>query len=340
MGLNGYEASERTKMRIVAIDKLRGIAIILMVFFTLILIFCPNVPDVLQHNIQNALRFGDFILPIFLFSSGMSLFFFAHKGTTTQHNLSCQTSPATAGRRYGVQSNINIPLKFLKRITIFWCIWVVLSPFSASKLLGMDELALSLFLSCITIIIVRCKTLYLVLVATLPMLAYLALYWTNHLPIFNGYLGGYAVLPFYLPVMLAGVIAAKHITQIPRLILPCALLALGLLLVIPPYKLVGSPSFMMLSILFSLIGFYSIQYYPCQPIEYIGRNPLRYWILMWIFIISALVTYPNYLGALLAQSFTWPIASLICLGCMVLLYFISKGMDFFSRHLDAPSNKG
>ena len=344
-------------MRIIAIDRLRGLAIILMVFFTLILLFCRNVPAILQHNVENALRFGDFVLPLFLFSSGMSLFFFAQKSKKKiPSNLQNPPNPpfVKGGLEHCSPSSLggcgllvppfskgglggiflenfytsNLLLKFLKRITLFWIIWIILSPFSAGQLFGMDELALSLFLSCITILVVRCKTVTIALVTLLPMVIYLVLYWTHHLPSFKGYLGGYAALPFYLPVMLGGVIAAKHRHQIPKLILPCAFLTVGLLFLVPPHKLIASPSFMMLSVLFSLIGFYGIQYCPCSPIETIGRNPLRYWILMWIFIISALLTYPNYLGALFAQNFTWPIATLLCFACMGILYLISKGMDW------------
>ncbi len=66
-------------MRIRSIDVFRGISILLMVFFTLILRLSDSLPVLIIHNVRESIHLGDFVLPMFLFASGISLVFFAKK---------------------------------------------------------------------------------------------------------------------------------------------------------------------------------------------------------------------------------------------------------------------
>ena len=54
-------------------DAFRGLAIVGMVFFTLTLKLSRNLPDILKHNVSGSLHLGDFVLPMFIFGSGISL---------------------------------------------------------------------------------------------------------------------------------------------------------------------------------------------------------------------------------------------------------------------------
>jgi predicted acyltransferase len=55
------------------LDMLRGIAVMGMFFYSVVGTLSRNLPPTLEHNVIGKLRLGDFVLSLFLFSSGISL---------------------------------------------------------------------------------------------------------------------------------------------------------------------------------------------------------------------------------------------------------------------------
>ena len=56
-----------------------------MVFFTVTLRLSSDLPDPLRHNVWGSLHLGDFVLPMFLFASGLSLAYFLQKREKEQY---------------------------------------------------------------------------------------------------------------------------------------------------------------------------------------------------------------------------------------------------------------
>jgi predicted acyltransferase len=111
----------------------------------------------------------------------------------------------------------------------------------------------------------------------------------------NVYLGGYQGAIFYLPVMLAGAYLGKGILEkkigrnIRNLFVFAILASIILALIFPIDKTRVSPSFMALSVLLSTIFFAGVhkiveeKKMRFNSLEFLGRAPLRYWILMFVF---------------------------------------------------------
>jgi predicted acyltransferase len=209
-------------MRVRAIDAFRGAAIALMVFFSLALNLSAGLPEFLKHNQPNEINPGDFVLPMFLFASGMSLVFFVKKREKARASAYWMDIAGRSGK--------------------LLLVWVFLSLFSSGEILGMDELALSVILSLAVILLIPLPAAEIAAIALAPPFAYVVLLYAGMLPDFAGhYLGGFAALPFYLPVMLAGAIAGKDMKGTWRIAAAAALLSAILLLMVPPYKSVASP---------------------------------------------------------------------------------------------------
>src|SRR5512143_3645043 len=139
-------------MRIEAIDRFRGLAIVLMVFFSLTLALSDSLPEAIRHNVPGSLHLGDFVLPMFLFASGMSLFFFVQKKGKGKHFV----------------------LDLMERFGLLAMIWLFLAPFSGGGFLEMDELMLSLLLSVPTILMASWREDAVLAAALIPLLAYFA----------------------------------------------------------------------------------------------------------------------------------------------------------------------
>ena len=116
-----------------SIDAFRGLSIIGMVFFTVILRLSSNLPDILRHNVWGTVHLGDFILPMFLFASGLSLAYYLKKRENEKKNVFLQS----------------ILLRFGKLALV----GISLSIFSAYGFLEMDEVMLSalLFIACVVL---------------------------------------------------------------------------------------------------------------------------------------------------------------------------------------------
>ncbi|NYZ73979.1 DUF1624 domain-containing protein [Candidatus Micrarchaeota archaeon] len=339
-------------MRIRSIDAFRGLAIMLMVFYTISFLLSRSLPDLLRHNVAGSLHIGDFVLPLFLFASGMSLVFFHEKRKKKK------------ARDYV----LDVVERFGKLVLISFFI----SPFSAGGFLQMDEVMLSavLFLACVAL--VELPEFALLMAGLVVFVLYFALDALLLLPDFSAYyLGGYPAAVFYLPVMLGGVIAGKRVAGKKGLtiaLLGAGLLFVVLLLLVPPYKSDATPSFMALSVLFSLLVFVLVEGLVgrerasgmtreriARPehdtagvgrdeerrgiLEYLGRQPIKYWVLMFVVVKIPVEVYAFSAGLELPLELGWTNAVLIATLCVPVLYGISLGIDMVTGRLKPQSKE-
>jgi predicted acyltransferase len=305
-----------------SIDAFRGLAIILMVFFTVTLKLSEDLPEVLRHNVRGSLHLGDFVLPMFLFASGLSLVFFLKK--------------------YGNKGKKDI-LKIVNgRFAKLALVGISLSYFSANGFLEMDEVMLSaiLFLICILLSKLDWKVLLSIIFAI--DISYIILILMGLTNIFKDhYLGGYPAAFFYIPIMLFGLILGKGMIKenlwslSNKISIGMAILFFLLTWVfIPIDKLEATSSYVMLSILFSILIFIIfnkiIQNKKVQKnqlilqLEFLGRTPLRYWLMMYIVVIIPLKVYVEINNMHFPLSVPWLIGIGISLGLIILLWMISK----------------
>jgi predicted acyltransferase len=304
-------------MRLRQIDAFRGFAIVLMAFFTLYALLSEG-PDFLLHNQPDSLHAGDFVLPLFLFASGMSLFFFAQKRKSNIRDYALDSI-----ERFGK----------LVLISFFLMLLVGNAPFT------MDEVMLIALLSLPALILALLPELFTYAGILLPPTLYLFLLSTNSLPDFNAaYLGGYPAAIFYLPVMLFGFLAGRAVSEkksILPLIASMLLLSVLLLTLVPPYKMEASPSFMALASLLSIILYACIERIiripSIQPVsalffEYLGRNPIRYWVLMFLLLVIPVRIYTLF-GGQPTAGLAPAQAVLVVIAFSMLLFMVSKLMD-------------
>jgi predicted acyltransferase len=304
----GNLASATNDHRIRAIDSFRGVTVIFMVFFTMILPLSDSLPWPLIHGVPGTIRPGDFVLSMFLFASGMSIVYFDRKRKTSKTYV----------------------LDIIERFGKFILIWFFLSPLSAGEFLGMDEIMLNLLLFIPTLLLIKFSDNELAITGLAIFILYGLLQLADVLPDFTvHYLGGYAGAIFYLPVMLAGVIAGRNIDKIKNYLLPIAILSILLLFIFPPYKNLVTPSFMAFSILISLIGFKLSEKLDIREIEYLGRDPIRYWVLMFVVLAMPLLLIVDRMGLDLPLQMDWQTATALTLAGVVALYIISKIFDWF-----------
>jgi len=302
------------------IDTFRGMAIIGMVFFTITLRLSSNLPDILRHNVWGSVHLGDFILPMFLFASGLSLAYYLKKRENEKKNVFLQS----------------ILLRFGKLALV----GISLSIFSAYGFLEMDEVMLSalLFIACIVLSKLNWKILIGIIFVI--NLSYIFLIHFDMTSIFvDHYLGGYPAALYYLPVMLTGFVIGKGIISNglwcgsnQAIMWSTFIFFLIFLIFIPLNKMTATPSFVMLSVLFSFIIFVimaEINSKICslKRLGSIGRKPLRYWILMYIIFIIPLWFYIECTGQVLPLSLPWYIGVALSLVLMLLFWVISHIID-------------
>ena len=302
------------------IDTFRGMAIIGMVFFTITLRLSSNLPDILRHNVWGSVHLGDFILPMFLFASGLSLAYYLKKRENEKKNVFLQS----------------ILLRFGKLALV----GISLSIFSAYGFLEMDEVMLSalLFIACIVLSKLNWKILIGIIFVI--NLSYIFLIHFDMTSIFVGhYLGGYPAALYYLPVMLTGFVIGKGIISNglwcgsnQTIMWSTFIFFLIFLIFIPLNKMTATPSFVMLSVLFSFIIFVIMaeinsKIGSLKRLGSIGRKPLRYWILMYIIFIIPLWFYIEYTGQVLPLSLPWFIGVSLSLVLMLLFWIISHMID-------------
>ena len=305
-----------------AIDNFRGLAIIGMVFFTVTLRLSSNLPELLRHNVRGSLHLGDFVLPMFLFASGLSLAYFLKKREK--------------------EEKTSFLRDVVKRFSKLALVGVSLSFFSAYGFLEMDEVMLSALLFIVCIALHRIDWKIILGLIFLINLSYIILIQLDLLGIFIGhYLGGYPAALYYLPVMLTGLIFGKGIIsnglwcKSNKIIIGTMfLLFIFFWIFIPINKMAASPSFIILSILFSFLVFTFVLVITrnktfSNELEYMGRNPLRYWLMMYIIFLIPLGIYNEFSGQVLFFRLQWYISVIASLGLIILFWATSHVIDYF-----------
>jgi len=305
------------------IDAFRGLAILGMVFFTVTLRLSSDLPDPLRHNAWGSLHLGDFVLPMFLFASGLSLAYFLQKREEEKQNIFLQD--------------------VIKRFGKLALVGILLSFFSAYGFLEMDEVMLCALLFIVCVVLSRLDWRVILGIIFFIDLSYIALIQRGWESVFIGhYLGGYPAALYYLPVMLTGLIIGKGIISKG---LWCRSNKITIVMIfafflffwsfIPLNKLTASPSFIMFSILFSFLIFAVTEKIACSinslgELEYIGRKPLRYWLMMYIVFLIPLRFYIEVSGQILPLHIQWSIGIAISLGLVILLWGISYMIDYIA----------
>ena len=305
------------------IDAFRGLAILGMVFFTVTLRLSRDLPELLRHNVWGSVHLGDFILPMFLFASGLSLAYFIQKREREKQN----TYLRDVVKRFGKLALVGISL----------------SIFSAYGFLEMDEVMLCaiLFIACVALSRLDWKVILCIIFFI--NLSYIALIQLDQVSIFIGhYLGGYPAALYYLPVMLIGLMIGKGIIS-KELWCKSNKITMVMIVVfflifwnfIPLNKMTASPSFIMLSILFSFLIFTVTEKIVCGinslgELEYIGRKPLRYWLTMYIVFLIPLKLYIVFSEQDFPLHIYWLIGIVISLGLIMVLWGISHMIDYIT----------
>lgn len=308
-------------VRYLPIDAFRGLTILGMVFFTVTLRLSSDLPEPLRHNVWGSLHLGDFVLPMFLFASGLSLAYFLQRREKEETKIFLRN----VFGRFGKLAALGVLLSF----------------FSAYWFLEMDEVMLSALLFIICIALHKLNWKINLGIIFFINVSYIALIQLDMVTIFIGhYLGGYPAALYYLPVMLVGLMIGKAIISKK---LWCEQNAITVLIIgaffvifwglIPINKLTATPSFIMLSILFSFLVFALIErisrkIQSAKELEYLGRKPIRYWILMYLVFIIPLWFYIEVSELTSPLSLHWPFGILISLGLMVLFWGVSHLIDY------------
>ncbi len=293
------------------LDMLRGLAVVGMFFYSVIASLARQLPPVLEHNIPGKLRIGDFVLSLFLFSSGMSLAILRNR----YDSLWAVSLWRSVGRRLGMM--------------LFASAFI--TPFSTGTFGGMDEVMLNATLTIPTLLLARGSVIITAGLFTCLSALYYAL------PQFgitviqsNVYLGGYQGAVFFLPVLTAGATlrnswrdrARRH--AIMWGVVSIALYALSG----TPDKLVLTPSYIALSCFVSTSILWALGYFALvnNVIEYFGRYSLRMWCLMFVLIAPARLYAETSLHAFQLTFQAWQ-AVIIAIAWMSLCYALSKGWD-------------
>ena len=308
----------KIKNRNNSIDTFRGITILGMIFFTLTLKLSKNLPEYLKHNVYGSVHLGDFILPMFLFASGLSLAYFIEKR----------------------EKQKNLHKDVLKRFGKLALIGISLSYFSAYNFLEMDEIMLSALSFVICIAFYRFNWKIILGIIFLINLSYLVLIQFDKVSIFIGhYLGGYPAVIYYLPIMLIGLIIGKGIIskglwckQNKIILITIMIFFVFFWILTPINKMIVTPSFIMFSILFSLLVFAIINFVKnfknsLIQLEYIGKKPLRFWLMMHVFFLIPFKFYIFYSKQNIPLKINWPIAIIISICLFILLWIASYILD-------------
>jgi len=314
-------------VRYKTIDVFRGLAILGMVFFTIPLRLSRNLPDILQHNVWGTIHLGDFVLPMFLFASGLSLAFFIEK--------------------YNKEKKKRFRKKAISRFATLALIGISLSVFSAYGFLEMDEVMLSALLFIACVLLSRFNWKINILIIFLINLSYFVIIFYDFENIFIGhYLGGYPAALFYLPIMLSGLVIGRGIIKNHlwcknnKIIITMIFLFFILFYTfIPLNKMTATPSFIMLSILFSFFVFIIVELFTSKiliskKLMFIGKKPIIYWLLMYIIFIIPLWFYVEFSNQSIPLNLHWSISLLFSLSLIIIFYYSLK----FIEHLYPVKN--
>ncbi len=301
------------------LDVTRGFAIIGMVFFTIIYQITQGLPDVLTHNVAGQMHLGDFVLPLFIFASGISAAYFIE--------------------RRKEKKPIPFLLDVAERAALLIGVSFFLSPISSNVPFGMDEIMLAAIMFIFSVAFFPLPNWFYAIFSILLAGIYAFVVVQFGVSFFDAAnLGGYPGAPFYLPVALAGLAIGKGLIKGNKHAAVHAayvafLLYVATLFFFPVDKLRVSPPFMYMSIvlgatLYVLFDFFMRRFnLQFDFLAYVGKNPLRYWVLMWVCFLIPLAFYYAAHGRYSLRLFDWPTASIISLTLLFLFAFLSSLLD-------------
>lgn len=293
------------------LDMLRGIAVMGMFFYSVVGTLSRELPPLLEHNISGKIRLGDFVLSLFLFSSGMSL--------------------AILRRRYTTLWRITLWKNLAKRLFLMLAASAFITPFSTGTFGGMDEVMLNAILTIPTLLLAGAGTF-----TTLGAIGCVALLYYVLPPLGvtvispAQYLGGYKGAIFFLPVLTAGtLICDSWRERALRHACVWALVTVGMCVFLgTPDKMLLTPSFMSLSCCVCALTLYTLGRFSIRStwMEYCGRHSLRMWCLMFVLIAPVRLYAETILHA---RQLTLGCGEsvLIAVFWMMLSYVVSRAWD-------------
>ena len=297
------------------LDILRGVAVVGMFFFSSLLTLSDRLPLMLRHNEFGKLLPGDFVVTTFLFSSGVSIQLLMN--------------------RYPSILNRELWRKLSKRLLVMLLVSIVVTPFSVSELLGMDEVMLNLVLTIPAVLLSACGVRFSVAAVVMICGAYAVFH--AQIPFESRYLGGYPGAVFFFPAMLAGMFLSERGRSqvwVHALLWGCGAVLLAVVLGRPD-KLRVTPSFVALSSCVSLllIGFLDRLRVECGPLEYFGKHSLRMWFLLFA-MLGPVRLYAEVSLHTRQLSLSTTEALGISVGWMVVSYGMSKLLDWGTKKLN------
>lgn len=293
------------------LDMLRGIAVMGMFFYSVVATFSQKLPPLLEHNIPGKLRLGDFVLSLFLFSSGMSL--------------------AILRSRYDTPWRTPLWRSIARRLSVMLVASTFITPFSSGTIGGMDEVMLNATLTIPTLLIASSGINNVALLFACLSLLYYALPSLGVTVVSpETYLGGYRGAIFFLPVLGAGALLS-HSWRNRALRHAAAWGVVAIILCVifgAPDKLRLTPSFMALSCSMSALTLYVLGRFSITNncIEHCGRYSLRMWCLMFVLLAPARLYAETILHTHQIPREAWE-AVLIALTWMGICYGLSLGWD-------------
>jgi len=310
-------APEESSVRDRQLDLVRGVAVAGMFFFSLVAALSNSLPTILTHNVPGSLLPGDLVLSLFLWASGASL--------TIMFN------------RYKTLKNWGLWRKLIKRLTQMIVVSIIVTPFSAGSLLGMDEMMLNVVLTIPALVVVSFG----------PKITYLIIFgiWIAHeVAVSLGlipslppiYLGGYPLAIFWLPILLSGSLSynlswgeLKRSSPLWGALTAMAICGLG-----KADKMSITASFGALSVFIAigLLAIFRRYQVTSSYLEYFGSKPLRMWFLMFCLLGPIRLYAESHQLVGLALSLSPSLAVVGSLGWMMTCYGISRGCDFFKTH--------
>ena len=302
--------------RVQSIDSFRGLTIVFMVFYSLLALFSRELPFLLDHNWNDLFHLGDMVLPSFVFASGMSLVFFA--------------------RKWGSRSKKKLWKNVLRKSLKLVIVWMPLSFFSSHKLFGFDEIMLNILLFIPSMVVINASDRFIAGISIGILSIHLILQETGYLPDFTQtYLGGIQGVLFYWPLMLGGVLAGRHLNSLKSIFCIYTFATAFLVLFSPPHKMNLTPSYITFSVAFTTAGFMLMRNTTFAPLIYLGKKPLRYWIMMFVLFLIPVKSYCILLGDhIYRMPFSWQTSLLLSSGAVVIIYYASLLYDYAMAELE------
>ncbi len=294
------------------LDHYRGFGIILVLFFSLYGWMYSGDAGFFRHNMPNEIHAGDFVFPMFVFASGVSMWHFRRK------------------LRKGWNGFADGAEKFAGLLVAA----IIISAFRLFQPYFPDEVAL-IALSCLIIFpvyfLLGKKGVAGYAAASLIFFAFgktaLGIQAWEMLRIGN--LGGWLAAPYYAAILALGALAAEYSLGKNRNAakgfahsgIAYAALSVPLLFFFPPFKMENSVSFMMLSAsggaicMAACMRIFEVGRIRLGFVEAMGQKSLSGWAVY--YFLTAMVWYLGLLGQFPAWAYIPAVALSIAFACAV-----------------------